>query len=47
MDKIKTGIIGCGKVGHMHARALKNLPESLFIAVCDNDTNEPGICKTI
>lgn len=37
MNKVKTGIIGCGKVGHMHARALKNLPESLFTAVCDND----------
>lgn len=39
MRKIKTGIIGCGKVGHMHARALKNLPESLFTAVYDNDLN--------
>lgn len=33
MEKIKTGIIGCGKGAHLHAQALKNLPESLFTAV--------------
>lgn len=33
MDRIKTGIIGCGKGAHLHAQALKNLPESLFTAV--------------
>ena len=39
MDKIRTALIGCGKVGHMHAHALKNLPSSDFTAVCDNDIN--------
>ncbi len=34
MQKIKTGIIGCGKVGHLHAAALMNIPESAFTAVC-------------
>lgn len=34
---IKTGIIGCGKVAHMHAVALQNLKESVFTAVCDRD----------
>jgi predicted dehydrogenase len=29
----KTGIIGCGKVAHLHAKALQNLPESDFVAV--------------
>jgi predicted dehydrogenase len=29
----KTGIIGCGKVAHLHAKALQNLKESEFIAV--------------
>ena len=33
MKKIKTGIIGCGKVAHIHANALKNIPESDFTAV--------------
>jgi predicted dehydrogenase len=29
----KTGIIGCGKVAHLHAKALQNLGESDFVAV--------------
>src|SRR5579862_6143758 len=34
MRQIKTGLIGCGKVGYMHAAALQSLPESRFVAVC-------------
>ncbi len=34
---MKTAIIGCGKVGHIHAVALRDLPESQFTAVCDFD----------
>ncbi len=34
MSRIKTGIIGCGKVGHLHATALRDAPESEFTAVC-------------
>ncbi len=34
MRQIKTGLIGCGKVGHFHAAALQSLPESRFVAVC-------------
>lgn len=34
MRALKTGLIGCGKVGHLHAAALKSLPESEFVAVC-------------
>ena len=30
---LKTGIIGCGKVAHLHAKALQNLAESDFVAV--------------
>lgn len=37
MDKIKTAIIGCGKVGHLHAKALRTLPESDFAAVCSRN----------
>ena len=40
MDKIKTGIIGCGRVGHIHAQALKNIPESIFSAVCSRDIDK-------
>ena len=35
MQKLKTGIIGTGKVGHLHAAALMALPESEFTAVCN------------
>ena len=37
MDKIKTGLIGYGKVAHTHALALSTLPESGFVAVCGRD----------
>lgn len=35
MEKLKTGIIGCGKVGDFHAKAYAQLPNSAFTAVCD------------
>jgi len=37
MEKARTAIIGCGKVGHIHAEALSIIDESDFIAVCDHD----------
>src|SRR3989337_614117 len=36
-DRIGTALIGCGKVGDTHARALKQIPESDFVAVFDTD----------
>ena len=33
--KIKTAILGCGKVGHTHANGYKRLPEAELVAVCD------------
>jgi predicted dehydrogenase len=33
-NKLRTAIIGCGKVAHIHAQALKTVPESAFTAVC-------------
>ena len=30
-----TALIGCGKVGQIHAQALEALPESEFVAACD------------
>lgn len=35
MRRIKTAIIGCGKIGMVHAHAMQSLPESNFVAVCD------------
>jgi predicted dehydrogenase len=34
VQQIKTGVIGTGKVAHMHAAALLSIPESKFTAVC-------------
>ena len=32
MRKLRTGVIGCGKVSHTHAQALSELKESVFVA---------------
>jgi len=34
MRRIRTAVVGCGKVGRLHAAALRNLPESELVAVC-------------
>jgi predicted dehydrogenase len=34
--RLRTALIGCGKVGQIHAEALRDLPESEFVAVCDS-----------
>ena len=35
---MRTALVGCGKVGQIHAAALRDLPESKFVAVCDQDS---------
>ena len=37
MDKLKTAVIGYGKVAHTHAEVLATLSESEFVAVCGRD----------
>jgi predicted dehydrogenase len=37
MRRVRTGLIGCGKVGQIHAAALAALPEADLVAVCDRD----------
>ncbi len=37
MEALKTAIVGCGKVGHLHAKALGATPESRFVAACGRD----------
>ncbi len=37
MDRVRTALVGCGKVGQTHAQALAALAESEFVAVCDVD----------
>ncbi len=36
MSTIRTAIVGCGKVGRIHAAALGRLSEAEFVAVCDH-----------
>jgi len=43
MEKIRTAIVGLGKVSHIHAEALKKLPESELTAVC---SRSPGKIRT-
>lgn len=40
--RLRTALVGCGKVGHLHAGALAALPESAFVAVCDADPARAG-----
>ena len=35
MRRVRTALVGCGKVGRIHADALHALPEAEFVAVCD------------
>ncbi len=35
MSRVRTALVGCGKVGQIHASALESLAESEFVAVCD------------
>jgi predicted dehydrogenase len=37
MLTLKTAVVGCGKVGHLHAKALSRAPESVFVAACGRD----------
>jgi predicted dehydrogenase len=37
MSTVRTALVGCGKVGQIHAAALRALPESEFVAACDRD----------
>lgn len=36
MRRIRTALVGCGKIGQVHARVIGTLPESEFVAVCDS-----------
>ena len=42
MQKLRTALVGCGKVGHLHAAALQSLPESEFVAVCARSPEKAG-----
>jgi predicted dehydrogenase len=35
VNKVRVGLVGCGKVGQIHAAALRSLNEASFVAACD------------
>jgi UDP-N-acetyl-2-amino-2-deoxyglucuronate dehydrogenase len=37
METLRTAIVGCGKVGHLHAKGLSRALESRFVAACGRD----------
>ena len=39
MKPVRAALIGCGKVGHIHATALKALPQADFVAVSDTSAD--------
>ncbi len=42
MRKLRTAVVGCGKVGHLHAAALQSLPESELVAACSRSPARAG-----
>lgn len=40
---VRTAIIGCGKVGRIHARSIRSIPEAEFVAVCDSDASRAQV----
>ena len=48
MNRVRTALVGCGKVGQIHAHALAALPESEFVAVCDVDPGAGDVlCQAV
>ena len=43
MRPVRTAVMGCGKIGRIHADALRAVPEAEFVAVCDNDAERSAL----
>ncbi|HEY2154667.1 MAG TPA: Gfo/Idh/MocA family oxidoreductase [Isosphaeraceae bacterium] len=43
MNRLRTALMGCGKVGSIHAAALRDLPESELVAVCDASPDRAAV----
>ena len=37
MKKLRVGLIGCGKVAHLHAKSFQNIPNAELAAVCNHN----------
>jgi predicted dehydrogenase len=46
MATVRTALVGCGKVGQIHAAALASLPESQFVTVCDSSAERAAAFTT-
>src|SRR5579883_663784 len=42
MSKVRAALVGCGKVGHIHAAALQALTEADLVGVCDTSGERAG-----
>jgi UDP-N-acetyl-2-amino-2-deoxyglucuronate dehydrogenase len=42
MRRVRSALVGCGKVGRIHAQALASLPETDFVAACDASRDRAG-----
>ena len=42
MEPVRVGIVGCGKVGGLHATALRAVPEVVYVGACDADPPRAG-----
>jgi len=43
LERVRTALIGYGKVAHTHAQALRSLPESEFVAVCGRNLDRARV----
>ncbi|MDR1376232.1 MAG: Gfo/Idh/MocA family oxidoreductase [Synergistaceae bacterium] len=39
-EAFRTGVVGCGNVGHFHAKIYAELPESKFVGVCSSSLDK-------
>lgn len=37
VERVRVGLVGCGKIAVTHAEALRVLPEAEFVACCDRE----------
>lgn len=41
---IRIGILGCGRIGQVHALGIKQIPSATLVAVADVDERAVGVC---
>jgi predicted dehydrogenase len=46
LKPVRVGLVGCGKVGTIHAAALRAIPEAEFVACCDAATDRAAAFAT-